>query len=131
MKVHTSLAGFEGRSSVRSWVFGIAVNVAREHRRRARSWAKVEPRISVLPAAPSTTPDDAAVCNEALRLLDSVLDELHDDRRAVLVLAEWEEMTAPEMAAALGVNVNTVYTRLRAARADFESALARRARRTP
>lgn len=38
-------------------------------------------------------------------------------------------MTAPEIAAALGVNVNTVYTRLRAARADFEAALARRERR--
>ena len=129
LKVHTSLAGFEGRSSVRSWVFGIAVNVARDHRRRARSWARVEPRFSELPAAPPATPDDAAACSEALRLLDSVLDELDDDRRAVLVLAEWEEMTAPEIAAALGVNVNTVYTRLRAARADFDAALARRERR--
>ena len=131
LKVHCNLATFEGRSSVRSWVFGIAINVAREHRRRTRSWARVEPRITELPTPPAAGPDDAVACNEALRLLDSVLDELDDDRRAVLVLAEWEEMTAPEIAAALHVNVNTVYTRLRAARADFDAALARRARRTP
>lgn len=129
LRVHCNLASFEARSSVRSWVFGIAINVAREHRRRARSWAKVEPRVSELPPPVAATPDEAVACNQALRLLDSILDELDDDRRAVLVLAEWEEMTASEIAAALNVNVNTVYTRLRAARADFDAALARRERR--
>lgn len=129
LRVHTHLAGFEGRAQVRTWVYGISVNVAREHRRRRRAQSRVEP-LDEEPAAPCPGPDDTAACREALRLLDELLEALDDDRRAVLVLAEWEEMTAPEIAAALGVNVNTVYTRLRAARADFEAALARRARRS-
>lgn len=124
LRVHCHLPTFEGRSTVRSWVFGIAVNVAREHRRRnARQRTEALPEEPVADGAPDAF--QAVACGEALALLDHLLDRLDDDRRAVLVLAEWEEMTAPEIAAALGVNVNTVYTRLRAARADFDAALAR------
>lgn len=129
LKVHCHLGGFEGRSTVRSWVFGIAVNVAREHRRRDRR------RPDPLPDEPGVDggadPFQAAARGEALRLLDRLLDTMDHDRRAVLVLAEWEDMTAPEIAAALGVNVNTVYSRLRAARADFDAALARHQGRRP
>ena len=60
-----------------------------------------------------------------MRVLQKLLDELDDDRRAVFVLAELEQMSAPDIADALGVNVNTVYARLRAARRDFEQGVAR------
>jgi RNA polymerase sigma-70 factor (ECF subfamily) len=49
----------------------------------------------------------------------------------VFVLSELEEMTAPEISAALGVNLNTVYSRLRAARRDFDAALVRHRLRNP
>jgi RNA polymerase sigma-70 factor, ECF subfamily len=64
----------------------------------------------------------------------SLLDELDSGKREVLVLAQFEEMTAPEIAECLGLNVNTIYGRLRAARRAFDAAYARhRARnaRTP
>src|SRR5690606_18000792 len=44
---------------------------------------------------------------------------LEEPRRAVFVLTEIEGMTAPEIAEALGCNVNTVYSRLRTARRRF------------
>jgi RNA polymerase sigma-70 factor (ECF subfamily) len=47
----------------------------------------------------------------------------------VFVLADVEGMTGPEIADALGIAVNTVYSRLRLARRDFERALARYRRR--
>ena len=53
------------------------------------------------------------------------LDELDDEKRAVLVLAELEQMSAPDIAEALGINLNTAYARLRAARQQFEQAVAR------
>jgi RNA polymerase sigma-70 factor (ECF subfamily) len=62
---------------------------------------------------------------EGQRLLHAVLESLEDDQREVFVLCELEQLSAPEIASALEVNVNTVYSRLRAARQSFEAALKR------
>mgnify|MGYP003596372079 CR=1 FL=1 len=126
--VHKNLPRFEGRSTVRSWVFGVAVNVARHHRRAHRR-VEHDPLPETLVAG-MPEPHGALARAEALRLLDALRDALDDDRRAVFVLSDYVGMSAPEIAASLGVNVNTVYTRLRAARADFEAALARHQRRS-
>lgn len=56
---------------------------------------------------------------EAAHIVARFLDDLDEPRREVFVLAELEGMSAPEIAEALGVNLNTVYTRLRAARLRF------------
>ncbi len=56
---------------------------------------------------------------EAAHTVARFLADLDEPRREVFVLAELEGMSAPEIAEALGVNVNTVYTRLRAARQRF------------
>jgi RNA polymerase sigma-70 factor (ECF subfamily) len=62
--------------------------------------------------------------------MHALLDGLSDDKREVFVLTELEQLSAPEIGLLLELNVNTVYARLRAARADFERALQRhRARR--
>ena len=50
---------------------------------------------------------------------------LPDAKREVFVLAEIEQMTVPEIAEALAINLNTTYSRLRVARAEFEKAVAR------
>src|SRR5689334_11305277 len=128
--VHRRLGGFEGRSSLKTWLFGIALKVASLHRRTAQR-RRTEP----LPDEPidaSGLPADALTeAADAARLVRELLDALDEDRRAVFVLAELEQMTAPEISSALGVNLNTVYSRLRLARRDFDAALARhRARRT-
>lgn len=60
-----------------------------------------------------------------MRILHQLLDQLEDEKREVFVLAELEQLSAPEMAASLGVNVNTLYARVRAARAAFEQAVSR------
>lgn len=125
---HRRLGDFEGRSSIKTWLFGIALRVARDHRRLVRRKGGHEALPdTVRDAGPS--PHDAMERAEAARLLESLLDALDEDRRAVFVLAELEQMSAPEMSEALGVPLNTVYSRLRAARADFEKALARHQRR--
>jgi RNA polymerase sigma-70 factor (ECF subfamily) len=65
---------------------------------------------------PANTPYEAAVGTERRDALLTALDGLPDEQRAVFVLADVEEMSAPEIAAALEVNLNTVYSRLRSAR---------------
>ena len=56
----------------------------------------------------------------------AILEQLEESRREVFVLAELEEYTAPEIAQILGIGLNTVYSRLRTARKEFDEAVARR-----
>lgn len=123
--VHRRLTEFEGRSSLRSWLFGIARRVARDHRRRVSRKERGEalPESLADPLAPN--PREAASHNQAAAVLHGLLDTLDDDKREVFVLAELEQMTVPEIAAAIEVNLNTVYSRLRAARQAFDKAVHR------
>jgi RNA polymerase sigma-70 factor (ECF subfamily) len=127
--VFRRLAEFEGRSSLKTWVYGILRLVARGHRRsekrkQSADGAKASGHIDRI-GSEAPGPQESAARAEAVNALYRLLDTLDEDAREVFVLAELEEMTAREIAEALGQNVNTVYTRLRAARADFESAVAR------
>ena len=122
--VHRRLPSFEPTVSVRAWLFGIARNVARDHRRLVRRKGGSE-----LPSEPPDRgpgPAEHLQRTESLRLLDAILLELDEEKREVFVMAEIEELTAPEIAVALELNVNTVYSRLRLARRAFELALSRR-----
>ena len=62
---------------------------------------------------------------QAVRILGEILDAMDADQREVFVLAEVEQLAVPEIADILQVNVNTVYSRLRLARKDYERQLAR------
>jgi len=111
------LDDFEGRSTLRTWLFGIAVRVSRARwrtngRRRRREAAAAEAG-----AAEVERPHERC---EARITLHRLLFQLSEPLREVYILMELEGMTAPEVAAGLGLNVNTVYTRLRAARRDLE-----------
>ncbi len=123
--VHRRLGDFEGRSSLKTWLFGITLRTARDHR---RSTARKSPEGSVDPdtlRATAPTPGESIEKAEAVRLLYSILDDMIDERREIFVMAELEQMSMPEIAPTLGINVNTAYARLRAARQDFEAKLAR------
>lgn len=130
--VHRRLASFQGKSSIQSWLFGIVVRVVRDARRSLRrkpgnlggKGRAMENFDSVADrAAPS--PHESAAKAEAVRTLHAFLDAMPESRRYVFILAELEQMSVGDIAAAVGANVNTVHSRLRAARADFERALAR------
>jgi RNA polymerase sigma-70 factor (ECF subfamily) len=127
--LHRRLAEYDGTTPVRRWLIGILTRVVADHRRRYRrkDAACVPHPEESERALPSSAPPPSADAeqSEAVRLLDALLSELAEDKREVLVLAQLEEMTVPEIAELLGANVNTVYARLRAARRDFDAAHAR------
>jgi RNA polymerase sigma-70 factor (ECF subfamily) len=113
--------GFEGRSTTRTWLFGIARRVAKDHR---RSRDRLHRRLARIAAdEPALAPEDDTMRMWAKSRLQHALAELDPPRRAVYVLVEIEGMTAPEVAALLRVNLNTVYSRLRQARQHVDAAL--------
>lgn len=124
--VHRRLAEFEGRSSLKTWVFGILLRVVSDHRRSLRRKGGLSelPHEDLLPSS-EASPAETLERTQAAALVNRLLDELDDDKRAVFVLAELEEVPAPEIAEVLGVPTNTVYSRLRAAREAFDKALVR------
>ncbi|MBX7084486.1 MAG: sigma-70 family RNA polymerase sigma factor [Nannocystaceae bacterium] len=116
MVVARRLHEFEGRASMRTWLFAIAMRVAQAVRRDATRERNHRERLAREPQ-PSPSPHEAA---DAARLLRSLLERLDDDKRAVFIMAELEGMTAPEIAAVIDAKVATVYSRLRLAREQLE-----------
>lgn len=117
---HRRLPEFEGRSTIRTWLFGIARRIAfRYHRREARAaqkhaalWREASPSRSNL--------DEDIGRAQAGEMLDEFLESLDDDKREVFVLAELESYSRTQLGEALGISPGTAYNRLRAARRRFE-----------
>lgn len=107
---------FEGRSTARTWLLGIAIRVASDTRRKQRPTEEVSPELPT--SGPG--PESMAASNELSRRVERLLARLEPDRREVLLLVDLEGYSVPEVASATGVNLNTLYTRLRAARQQFE-----------
>jgi RNA polymerase sigma-70 factor (ECF subfamily) len=126
--IHSRLGSVQQVESLRSWVYGVARRTVATYRRARRSrnatgaqYAEVADWLEPLPP----TPHDLSVLADRQRLLLRLLGELDESKREVFALAEIEGFTAPEIAEALDLPVNTVYSRLRAARLAFEQSLAR------
>jgi RNA polymerase sigma-70 factor (ECF subfamily) len=103
----------------KAWLFAIALRVASNHRRgqrrRGEPLALGDEQLRSLQPGPF----ELTVQAEARLALHGFLQKLDQQRRAVFVMAELEQMTAPEIAQALSANVNTVYSWLRTARLEF------------
>jgi RNA polymerase sigma-70 factor (ECF subfamily) len=121
--VHRRLGDLHPDASPKAFLFGIALRVAHDYRRTARRRGALSLDTETAPS-PTRGPFDGAARREGRERLEAFLDSLDGDKRAVFVMAELEEMTAPEISEALGVNLNTVYSRLRAGRERFVAFLA-------
>lgn len=120
--IHRQLPKFESRSRIETWIYGIVIRVARDHRRRHARKGHGDPLDeSIASTAPS--PLESAARAEAAALFVLLLETLDENKRDVFVMSELEGMSVPEMAEVLGVNPNTLYSRVRAARAEFEEAV--------
>lgn len=110
--LHRRWADVDRTRPVRPWLFGIARRVAAGMGRKRRE---------VLDDVDS----QAEPVDPARQLLWAALALLEEDRRLAVILHDFEGHSAPEVAAMLELPVNTVYSRLRLARADLIVAVAK------
>jgi len=121
--LHRRWADFQHQSSLKTWIYGILLRVASDHTRRARrERARWSPEVPELESS-AESPDHLYQQREAAVLLRLALAQLEEKERQMLVLIDLEERSVVDAAEALGVNLNTAYSRLRRARQSFEKAL--------
>ncbi len=127
LTVHRLLDSYNARGFERSWLFAVLFRVVQRHHRacRRRSAMTEERDVDAMPGSVERGPERAAEANETVRLLESILDSLDPEKRAALVLSDIEGRTAAEIAEILGMNPNTVASRIRAAREYVEAAMTR------
>lgn len=124
MSLHQSLPSFEGRCSLRTWVYGICQRRAVDYRRRAAFRPDLyagEP----IDRSADATQEHGLILLEARDRMVRVLDELDDDKRTVFVLFDIEGLAMEEVAEIIGCPLQTAYSRLYAARRKVEASLTR------
>jgi RNA polymerase sigma-70 factor (ECF subfamily) len=116
------LDDFEGRSSLRTWLYGICVKVAHGYRRRAKS--SRESLVEQLPEVGTPASQEAELERAEWRHeLNALLDGLDERQRAVFVLYEIERLTMKEIAEALACPLQTAYFRHKSAKKHLLAAL--------
>jgi RNA polymerase sigma-70 factor, ECF subfamily len=122
---HQKLGDYREEGKRGAWLVAISRRVAADRRRAAmRRAAREDAAASRAPTA--VDPEQELLRRDAAAFMEPFLASLEPDRREVFVLADIEGMSAPEIAKALGIKLNTVYSRLRRARLAFQSAIERR-----
>lgn len=113
-------ASFAGRSTPRTWIYGIAVRLGLRHGRGLGRFARLRARLYREPAPPPHPAPDQDCDRERKRAaLYGALQKLPFKQREVFVLYELEELECPEIASLLEIPVGTVWTRLHHARRKF------------
>jgi RNA polymerase sigma-70 factor (ECF subfamily) len=124
LRVHERLDECDASRPLRPWLFAFAYRVAAAHRRLARHRLEVASETIDIPAH-VVRADDALIVREDRELALRALDCVELERRAVFVLHEVDGVGIPGVASALGIPVNTAYSRLRLARQEFDAAVRR------
>lgn len=124
--VNRHYASYDPTRPVRPWLFAFAVRVAAKYKDKARRYTACHDEdtlVELLDETPGA--DEQLAAFRIRRLVLKVLATLDPDRRAVIILHDLDEQPMPEVAFALGIPLNTAYSRLRLARADFRAAIFR------
>jgi RNA polymerase sigma-70 factor (ECF subfamily) len=131
LTIHKILPRYEPRNAIRGWLYAIvARTVLHHHRTHRRRTAPQEhdldrDLLDQLPDSDAPGPEESAGENEHVQLVERLLDELDPEKRAVFILAAFEQQSLTEIAAILQINRNTAASRLRAAREQIQASLER------
>ena len=124
--IHGRWNEYDPERPLRPWLFSFAFRIAANWRRRAQRIPEGEPESTEV--ADLRSPEQAVLEQETRALVLAVLDRMPFERRDVFVMHDIEGLDAKSVAQLLDIPTNTVYSRLRVAREEFETGIARRQR---
>ncbi len=122
MTAARAASSFDGRSSCRPWLLGIASKLLYRKRRTLARLQRALREFAHHQRGASFDPHRDLTAHAELRELEKALAHLSHSKRVTLLLSEVEGLTADEVAAALDIPVGTVWTRLHHARRELRRA---------
>ena len=124
MVIHGLLADYDASRPLRPWLFGIAYRIALRYRALARhrreAFGEAPDRADSTPSA-----DEQLEAHQRREIVLEAIESIDLTKRAVFLMSEIDGVAMPEIADALGIPVNTAYSRLRLARQEFAAAVQR------
>jgi RNA polymerase sigma-70 factor, ECF subfamily len=118
LMVHRSLKNFRGQSSLKTWIYRIAVNTTLNHLKRTKAvrtqTVEYDEEAHAYPGKDEAVSRDTKEYNE--RVIDALLAELTPDQRACILLRNMDGLTYEEIAQALKIDINAVRSRIKRAR---------------
>jgi RNA polymerase sigma-70 factor, ECF subfamily len=122
IEVHRSASRFDGRSSVTSWIVGIALNVSRHHVRGETRRRLLKTAAARMPeGAPVSSPYQQVAESQRVARLLAAIAALPEPMRVVITLADIEGMKGADVARALGVSEGAIWRRLHDARKQLQA----------
>lgn len=130
LKVSRSLESFRGDASLATWVYRIATNTALDHAASSLARQKEceqqlddDASLDDFPDRGAQGGDHEYIRREMTACIRGVVDQLPENYRTVLLLSEFEEITNAEIAAILGITLDTVKIRLHRGRTALRNAM--------
>ncbi len=122
-----SVAGrYDGRPCAKPFLIGIAAQLVRRRRSRLQRWAQALGVFGdALAPAGRSSPEDLASTRQDMDRFEAAMARLTDEKRIVFLMVEREGLSGEEVARALDIPVNTVWTRLHHARTELRRAMSR------
>ncbi|MEM6456943.1 MAG: sigma-70 family RNA polymerase sigma factor [Acidobacteriota bacterium] len=135
LRIHRHLARFQGRASLRTWIYRVTVNHCRSKLGRKRLFTRSidafydegddgeEPRALQI-ADPSRGPEEHALAHDAARQVARALRQVKPVFREAVVLRDLEELRYEEIAEVLQIRIGTVRSRIARGRDQLRRILA-------
>jgi RNA polymerase sigma-70 factor (ECF subfamily) len=127
LKIHRHLAGFHGRSTLKTWIYRVTINSCRSRYRRQRAWRSrlALDRVEALERVPDgrRDPEERAIAQRTSELVGRALEALPPVYRETVYLRDIEGLTYEEIAQVLNLRIGTVRSRLARGRDRLRSLL--------
>ena len=123
LKAYRKLRNFKPESSLYTWLYRIAVNTCLDHKRKFRPEPFKDQSLAENVPSSEPSPEQRYQSKEIGQAIQSALDQLPKQSRAVIVLREVEGLSYEEMAEVLNTSVGTVKSRISRTREELRRIL--------